>query len=165
MKKTLLAIILLFTISCTCGCTLEITNDTPPVPDFTVYNAAGEEVKLSDFHGKPIILNFWASWCSPCKEEMPEFEKAYKKHGKDIHFLMVNITYGSGETVEKASSFIESKGYTFPVYFDTSGFAASTFNISSIPATFFIDKDGNVATYAVGAIDMTDLEKGIQIIT
>ena len=104
---------------------------------------------LRYFVGKPEILNFWASWCPPCKAEMPDFEKAYKKHGKDIHFLMVNITYGSGETVEKASSFIESKGYTFPVFYDTAYSASSTYGAYSLPTTYFIDADGNIVNAVI----------------
>ncbi|MEG1427850.1 MAG: redoxin domain-containing protein, partial [Oscillospiraceae bacterium] len=67
-------------------------NSTPektPAADFTVYDQEGNEVKLSDYFGKPIVLNFWTSWCGPCKQEMPHFEKTFVERGKDIHFLMV----------------------------------------------------------------------------
>lgn len=88
-------------------------------PDFTVYDKSEREIKLSDFLGKPTVVNFWASWCGPCKMEMPEFEEKYRKLGNEINFLMVNMTDGSRETVKIASDFIEKKGYTFPVYYDT----------------------------------------------
>lgn len=133
-------------------------------PDFTVYDIDGNSHRLSDFQGKPVILNFWASWCGPCKAEMPDFEEAYKVHGKDIHFLMVNLTDGTGETVESASSFIASQGYTFPVYYDTAHSGANTYGIASIPTTFFIDKDGNLVTYGQGMLSADLLAKGIEMI-
>ena len=87
--------------------------------DFTVINNEGESVSLSDFFGKPIIVNFWASWCGPCKMELPEFEKAYKTYGEEIEFLMVNLTDEYGETVESVKKFTKDNKYNFPLYFDT----------------------------------------------
>ncbi|MBP3544577.1 MAG: TlpA family protein disulfide reductase, partial [Lachnospiraceae bacterium] len=69
-----------------------------PAPDFTVIDAEGNEVKLSDMRGKPVVVNFWASWCGPCKMEMPEFEEVYKELGDEVHFMMVNLTDGWQET-------------------------------------------------------------------
>ena len=133
-------------------------------PDFTVYDENGKAYKLSDFFGKPIVLNFWASWCGPCQYEMPDFDAAYKKYGKDIHFIMVNLTDGSSETVKSASSFIKSKGYSFPVYYDTSLQASYEYGATSIPITFFIDSRGVVAAYGSGALDAETLERGISYI-
>jgi len=134
-------------------------------PDFTVYDAQGNAVKLSDFRGKPVVVNFWASWCGPCKSEMPDFQKAYETYGEDIVFMMVNMTDGSGETVESASAFIDKNGYDFPVYFDTASSAAITYGVSSIPATYFIGSDGSGIAYGVGAMDAQTLEKGISMLT
>ena len=144
--------------------TEETEKETIQAPDFTMYDMEGNALNLSDFSGKPVILNFWASWCGPCKSEMPDFQEAYKEYGEEIQFLMVNLTDGYQETVEKASSFINDAGYTFPVYFDTDTAGAATFGVYSIPMTFFIDKDGNMAAYAQGAINQETLQTGINMI-
>ena len=132
-------------------------------PDFTVLDWEGNERKLSEFEGKPVILNFWASWCGPCKSEMPDFDKAYTAYGDKIHFLMVNVT-GGRETVESAKAFIEEAGYSFPVYFDTTNEAAYTYGASSIPLTYFIDANGDLVTYAMGALSADLLQTGISYI-
>lgn len=137
---------------------------TNPAPDFTVVDENGEEYQLSDFKGKPVVLNFWASWCGPCKSEMPDFDKAYQKYKDEISFLMVNLTDGSRETVEKASAHVKEQGYSFPVYYDTMSEAAMTYGVYSIPTSYFIDKEGNIIAHAQGAIDKENLEKGISMI-
>ena len=135
-----------------------------PAPDFTVVDKDGNPVKLSDFIGKPIVLNFWASWCGPCKMEMPDFdEKAAELEGK-VQFLMVNLTDGAQETVETASAFIESQGYTFPVFYDTDQSAAYAYGVYSIPTTYFIDAEGYGIAYASGAISGDLLQSGIDMI-
>lgn len=133
-------------------------------PDFTMTNASGEEVKLSDFFDKPVVLNFWASWCGPCKSEMPHFEDAYQKYGEDINFVIVNLTDGVRETVENASDFIEEQGYTFPLYFDTNTEGAVTYGTYSIPVTYFIGADGVPVAQANGALDAATLQKGLDMI-
>jgi len=142
---------------------------TPPTeepdyaaPDFTVLDGDGNERKLSEFVGKPIILNFWASWCGPCKSEMPDFEEAYQKYGEEIHFVMVNCT--AGDSMEDAKAFIEDNGYTFPVYFDTTNEASYVYGANSIPMTFFIDAAGDLVTYGRGALSADLLQKGIDMI-
>ena len=138
--------------------------ESNPAPDFTVYDIEGKAVKLSDFIGKPTVLNFWASWCGPCQSEMPDFEEKYRQLGDEINFVMVNLTDGSYETVSGASNFIKSKGYTFPVYYDTDESAANTYAVYSIPTTYFIDAEGNLIAKASGAINAATLQKGIDMI-
>ena len=130
-------------------------------PNFTVLDAEGKEVKLSDFFGTPIVLNFWASWCPPCKAELPDFEEACKRYEGKVVFLMVNMTDGNRETVEIAKNFVDSMGYTFPVYFDTRYEAAYAYGIRSIPTTYFINADGSIETHATGLISAAQLEQGI----
>jgi len=110
-----------------------------------------------------VILNFWASWCGPCKSEMPDFQEKFDAYGEEIHFLMVNCT-GGRETLDSAKAFIQEQGYTFPVYFDTTYEAASVYGASSIPMTFFIDAEGNLVTYGMGALSAELLQTGIDMI-
>ena len=132
--------------------------------DFTVLDVNNNEVKLSDLFGKPIVLNFWASWCPPCKSEMPEFNKVYEEMGDEITFAMVSLTDGVRETIETANKYVQAEGFTFPVYFDTEGEAAHVYEISSIPTTIFIDKNGYVITEALGTINERTLRNGIDMI-
>ena len=135
-----------------------------PAPDFTFYDKDGNAYKLSDFRGKPVILNFWASWCGPCKAEMPDFNEAYAVYGDRIHFIMLNLTDGYSETVETATAFLATTDYTFPVYFDTDSAGAITYGISSIPVTWLIDAEGNLIARASAALDADTLQKGIDMI-
>ena len=132
-------------------------------PDFAVYDASGNKVNLSDYFGKPIVLNFWASWCGPCQSEMPDFHEKYQELGDEIHFLMVNMT-GGRETLSSAKAFISEKGYTFPVFYDTDSDAASTYGVYSLPTTYFIDAEGCAIAQATGAIDADTLQRGIDMI-
>ena len=142
----------------------EETKEYDPAPDFTVYNKEGNPVKLSDMKGTPVVLNFWASWCPPCKAEMPEFDEIAKEYAGKVAFMMVNLTDGVQETQEKAQAFIDSMGYTFPVYFDKDSEAAYKYGIQSIPTTIFIDANGNLIAGATGAIDGETLRYGISMI-
>ena len=132
--------------------------------DFTVYDKDGKEVKLSDMKGKPVVLNFWASWCPPCKAEMPDFDEIAKQYEGKVTFMMVNLTDGQSETLDSAKSFIDSMEYTFPVYFDTTSEAAYAYGISSIPTTFFIDAEGYFVAYYEGSMSGETLLSGISMI-
>ena len=143
----------------------ETAEEPEPVmaPDFTVYDGEGNAVKLSDFRGKPVVLNFWASWCGPCKMEMPDFDKLWQELGDEVEFVMVNLTDGSRETVEKASAFIEEQGYGFPIYYDTDIDAAMVYGVTTIPATYLINAEGQVVGWAAGAIDEATLRGGMEL--
>ena len=168
----LLALMMILSLSACAGEGKEVTETTEsgsaeefePAPDFTVYDKNGKPVKLSDMKGTPVVLNFWASWCPPCKAEMPEFDEIAKEYEGKVAFMMVNLTDGVQETQEKAQAFIDSMGYTFPVYFDKDSDAAYKYGIQSIPTTIFIDANGNLVAGATGAIDGDTLRRGISMI-
>lgn len=133
-------------------------------PDFTVVDREGNPVSLSDFLGQPVIVNFWASWCGPCKNEMPAFQQAWETYGGQIRFLMVNLTDNTQETLASAQSFLDSTEYTFPAYFDTQLSGAMAYGVVGIPATYFIDKNGYVVAGANTSLDYETLEYGISLL-
>lgn len=130
------------------------------VPDFTVLDWDGNEVRFSDFLGKPIVLNFWAHWCGPCQQEMPEFNAAYERLGGEVTFLMVH----EGAAVDDGKEKVTEGGYTFPVVFDVDGSAGSIYGITAYPTSFFIDADGYLRAYYIGIMDADLLQQGIDLI-
>ncbi|OOM77370.1 thiol-disulfide oxidoreductase ResA [Clostridium puniceum] len=134
--------------------------------DFTIYDENLKEVKLSDYIGTPVVLNFWASWCPPCKEEMPGFNEMSKKYSKEkIAILMINLTDGEQETTNKAQKYIKSNNYDMKLLFDTKLDAANKYNITSIPRTIFIDKDGYIfKDNPAGVLSKEELESQIELL-
>jgi len=127
-------------------------------PDFTFTDEQGTELRLSDFAGTPVVLNFWASWCPPCRIEKPEFQQAYEQYGNEVKFIMLN----ADESVEVARAYTDEEGYTFPVYFDTAGEGAFAFEVTGIPETFIINTDGAIVARFLGATGFTTLQRAIQ---
>jgi peroxiredoxin len=119
-------------------------------PDFRLPGLDGKDVSLSDFRGKPVLVNFWASWCGPCRAEMPYIQEIYEdKEWKDEGLVILAIDIGENRsTVE---NFMESNNLSFPVLLDTAKEVALEYNIRGIPTTFLIDKDGIIQVAKVGA--------------
>ena len=130
--------------------------------DFYAFDLNGNKVTLAEKIGKPVVVNFWATWCPPCKAELPHFEKLYKELGGEVEFMMVDMTDGKRETVNDVKDFVEENGYTFPVYCDSEQNAAMTYSVYSIPVTLFIDKDGNLSDMRIGVLDEETLKSGIE---
>lgn len=135
-----------------------------PVPEFSMTDADGKSVAISDLFGKPTVINFWASTCPYCIDEMPYFDEMYKEYGDDINFVMLDIVGFNGETEETGRAFIEEKGYSFPVYYDTGLEATYTLGLRSLPMTLFLDSEGNMTAMANGRIDKETIQKGIDMI-
>ena len=133
-------------------------------PEFTMADTEGQTLTLADFRGKPVLLNFWASWCGPCASEMPAIQAAYEQYGDQIQFVAVNMTGMGGETETSALSLIQQNNYTFPVYFDVDSSAAVAFGVTSIPQTYLIDAEGNIIGGLRGAMSDNVLAEGIQML-
>jgi len=134
-----------------------------PASDFKAVDQNGNQVTLSSLFGKPLVLNFWASWCPPCKAEMPEFNTIYKDMKSDVTFVMVDMIDGQRETMEIGKAFIKNQGYEFPVYYDTMQEASAIYEISAIPTTLIIDKNGMIVDEFQGRIDEKALRAAIEL--
>lgn len=136
-------------------------------PDFTLIDQFGNTHTLSDYQGKVVFLNFWATWCPPCKAEMPDIQALYEKYGENSEDLIVlgianpkteDMPYNQDGTVEEVQTFLSEEGYTYPVVMDTTGESFMNYGITSFPTTFMIDKEGNVFGYVRGMISSDMME-------
>ena len=127
--------------------------------DFTLTDQYGEEHTLSDYKGKVVFINFWATWCPPCKKELPDIEALYKEYNlnqDEVVFLGVvnpsskEYPNNQDEGEESIQAFLDNNGYTFPTLFDKTGEVFKNYNIQSFPTTFMIDKEGNIVGYVPG---------------
>jgi len=117
-------------------------------PDFELQNLDGQSISLSDLKGKPVLINFWATWCGPCVFEMPYLQEIHDEwSGKGLMVLAIN----RGESSSKVEQFLQSNNLSLPVLLDTKLDVFRRYNIRSIPTTFFIDKDGIIQVKVIGA--------------
>lgn len=120
-----------------------------PAPSFTLTNLEGDPVKLSDYQGKVVLLNFWAAWCPPCKAEMPAFDALQQAYqGDDLVILAVNTTYQ--DDLAAAQEFVVENNLSFPVLLDMDGKVSNAYQILAMPSTFFIDRDGIIQQVIIG---------------
>lgn len=132
-------------------------------PIVTLTDGDGNTVTLDQFRGKTVVMNFWASWSSPSYRELAMYQKAYEDYKDEVVFLMVNTTSDNRETREAADKMIADGGYTFPVYYDTDASAATTYEVISLPTSFFIDANGKAIAYAAGELNRDNLELGLRL--
>ncbi|WP_100618012.1 TlpA family protein disulfide reductase [Bacillus cereus] len=131
-------------------------------PDFELTKLDGTNVKLSDLKGKKVILNFWATWCGPCQQEMPDMEAFYKEHKGNVEILAINYTpseKGGGE--EKVSNFAKEKGITFPVLLDKNIDVTTAYKVITIPTSYFIDTKGVIQDKFIGPMTQKEMEKRV----
>ena len=120
----------------------------PLAPNIKFTDWDGNDVTLESLRGKPVVLNFFATWCPPCKAELPDFEEAYLTYGDEVTFVLIDLFAWGSDTESEAKEFYESSGYTFPIYFDTYNEGYMEYDLNSIPKTFFIDEN----CYLVGSV-------------
>jgi len=126
--------------------------------DFKLVDLNGKEVSLSDFKGKKVFLNFWASWCPPCISEMPDIEKLYTEtKDSDLVILAVNL----GEDKATVKAFSDTNKYNFKILLDTDQSVGKQYNISAIPTSYFIDKEGNIVSTVKGALSLEKMKSYI----
>lgn len=142
-------------------------NKTPAI-DFELKDQYGKTHKLSDYKGKVVFLNFWATWCPPCKMEMPDIQKIYEKYekqGEESEVVILSVAAPNTQDekdIDGIKAFLEENGYTYPVLMDDGGYTFGAYRISSLPTTFMIDKEGNVFGYVQGGLTQEAMESIIE---
>ncbi len=126
-----------------------------PAPDFTLKDLDGNTVRLSDLRGKVVFLNFWATWCPPCRAEMPDIEKVHQKY-KDQDVVVLGIDLR--ESADTVRAFVEEGGYTWTFLLDTTGKVGSMYNVSAIPTSYFVDKNGIIRAVTIGGMTGATIE-------
>jgi len=126
--------------------------------DFEAVDFDGRQVKLSDFKGKPLLLNFWATWCPPCLKELPEFQRFFDEHNEDVNIVAVNLTT-SERSVLHVKNFVLEKKLTFPVYLDEDGLAARKYLVRYIPTSYFLDENLKILEVHVGPLTYEQIKE------
>jgi thiol-disulfide isomerase/thioredoxin len=124
-----------------------VTFAADPAPDFTLKSSTGENVRLAEQRGQVVMLNFWASWCGPCRQEMPLLDGMAKKYGK-MGFVLYGVNVEEDNTAAK--KMLKDLGVTFPILFDTESKLSSLYSVEAMPTSVFIDKKGNIRYIARG---------------
>ncbi len=156
-----IAILVVLVIIVAASVILTKKQDTAPevghvAPNFTLTTLSGQTLNLTQFRGKPVYLNFFASWCPPCQFETPDVEKMYKKYGNKITFIGVNLAFN--DTVPRLKQFLKTYGVTYPVLLDKSGSVTKTYKVMAIPTSFFIKSNGVIMYHYLGALIASQMQ-------
>lgn len=165
MKKFLFAVLFLLVTAVSC---MDVEMEAPPrpepfpAPEFTLSDLEGNKVSPSDYKGKTLIINFWATWCIPCIQEMPDLEKLYKERKSEgLELLMVNAK----ESKDVVKKYIDEKGYTFRVLLDEKGDVMRKYQVFGLPSTYFIDEKGIVQYFYMGQLTLGITTMGLKSIS
>lgn len=118
-------------------------------PDFTLEDAQGQIYRLSELQGKPVLVNLWASWCAPCKEEMPAMQAVYETYAPQ-GFMLLAVNATSQDSQSAAIDFAQARGLTFPILFDRDGAVTTRYQVQAMPTSFFVDQQGIVRKVIIG---------------
>jgi peroxiredoxin len=129
-------------------------------PDFELQQVNGDPIQLSSLEGKKVLVNFWASWCGPCLEEMPEMEKLHNESNGDYVVLAVNMTV-TEKNLQTAKDFVNEHNFSFPTLLDVSNKTSSTYEVLSLPVSYFIDTEGIIRHKFVGAMDLEYMKENL----
>lgn len=168
MKKIFICLLLLLTAlaggcasdsgKTTAAAPAAAAQNTQTAPDFNFTYLNGEKASLSQLRGKPVLLNFWATWCPPCVGEMPHFNTVYPRYKDKINFLAISLD----DSMQEASAFMQQKGYSFPAGYGSVNDLAGKYDIQGIPTSLLLDAQGNIIAVKVGAMTETELEAFLQ---
>lgn len=174
MKKILLTLsmtaLLLFTAGCSCPFSDKTADSKPQMstaaasatevaPDFSYKElGSGKTMRLSDLKGKPVFINFWATWCPPCVGELPHIEKKYAEYKDKMHFVILSVD----DNEQDPARFIQSKGYTFPAAYGDHQALGRAYGIDAIPASYIISADGHIVARIVGSMNESSLDAFLQ---
>jgi cytochrome c biogenesis protein CcmG, thiol:disulfide interchange protein DsbE len=118
-------------------------------PDFLLKDPQGETLQLAELAGQPVLVNLWASWCPPCRAEMPTMQRVYEEY-QDQGFVILAVNATNQDSLNAASNFVESLGLTFPILLDPSGEVSAAYEVRALPTSFFIDREGIIREVVVG---------------
>lgn len=139
-----------------------LNTNSAPAPDFTLKDINGKDVKLSDYKGKIVIIDFWATWCPPCRKGIPDLIALQKKYKDDL--AVIGISLDQQNTIKDVVPFYKSYGINYPVVYGTGQVVQQFGGVEAIPTSFIIDKEGNIVNKYVGLIPMEEYERNIKVL-